>query len=58
MAKNTPKIANISISGHFRAPYGHHRCIITTYSYRTGSELQFKGCYVKISQENVKQPQF
>ena len=51
MAKNAPKIANISIFGHFRTPYGHHRGMITTYSYRGGSELWLKSCYIKISQE-------
>ena len=49
--KNPPKIADISIFGHFRAPYGHHSGMITTYSCRGGSELQFKGCYIKIGQE-------
>ena len=55
MAKNTTKIADVSIFGHFRAPYGHHRGIITTYSCRGGSELQFKGCNIKIGQELVSE---
>ena len=27
MAKNTPKIASVSIFGHFRTPYEHYRGI-------------------------------
>ena len=51
MAKNALKIADISIFGHFKAPYGHHRCIVTPYSCRGGPELRFKGCYIKIGRE-------
>ena len=51
MAKIATKIADISIFGHFKAPYRHQRGKVIPYSCRGGPELQFKGCYIKIGQE-------
>ena len=48
MAKNMPKIANVSIFCHFLAPYRQQNFIKAFLSCRGGSELRFGGSYVKI----------
>ena len=47
-SKIFPKIADIIIFGHFKAPYRHPRGIITPNSRRRGPELQFEGVSSKL----------